>query len=308
MINSNTNISPPPPARQETTKYKFINREFLAEVRYFFKTNKLAYLGFLIIVLLILLAIIGPLIVPYKGDVMTETHVENKFLPPSGEHLFGTDELGRDLFSRVIYGTRISFQIGLIAIGLSIAIGIPLGLIAGYFGKWIDEIIMRISDIFLSFPPLLLSISISALLGPSIVNMMIAISISWWPWYTRLIRGQVVSIRERGFVEAAKSFGVPSAAIIWRHILPNSLAPIIVQVSMDFGSIILTAASLSFLGLGAQPPQPEWGLLINIGKNYFLTNWWYVTFPGLFIFITVMAFNLFGDGLRDYLDPKTRDN
>jgi peptide/nickel transport system permease protein len=308
LINPNTNVSPPPTARQEDMKQRFFNHASLTEARYFFKKNKLAFLGFIIIILLLLLAILAPLIVPYRGDVTAETHVENKFLPPSGDHFFGTDELGRDLFTRVIFGTRISFQIGLIAIGLSIAIGIPLGLIAGYFGKWIDEFIMRISDIFLSFPPLLLSIAISALLGPSIINMMIAISISWWPWYTRLIRGQVVSLRERGFVEAAKSFGVPSIKIIWRHILPNTLAPVIVQVSMDFGSIILTAASLSFLGLGAQPPQPEWGLLVNIGKNYFLTNWWYVTFPGLFIFITVMAFNFFGDGLRDYLDPKTRDS
>jgi peptide/nickel transport system permease protein len=308
MNHSNANVNPPPIARKEESKQRFFSGTFFTEVRFFFQTNKLAFWGFIIIVLLILLAILAPMIVPYRGDVTAETHVENKFLPPSGGHLFGTDELGRDLFSRVIFGTRISFQIGLIAIGLSIAIGIPLGLIAGYYGKWLDEIIMRISDIFLSFPPLLLSIAISALLGPSIINMMIAISISWWPWYTRLIRGQVVSLRERGFVEAAKSFGVPSGKIIWRHILPNSLAPVIVQVSMDFGSIILTAASLSFLGLGAQPPEPEWGLLVNIGKNYFLTNWWYVTFPGLFIFTSVMAFNLFGDGLRDYLDPKTRDS
>jgi peptide/nickel transport system permease protein len=290
------------------TKQKSRIHDFFGEVRYFFKTNKLAFLGFAIIVLLILLAVLAPLIVPYREDIVDETHVENKFLPPSAEHFFGTDELGRDLFSRVIYGTRISFKIGLIAIGLSVAIGIPLGLMAGYFGKWIDEIIMRLSDVFLSFPPLLLSIAIAALLGPSITNMMIAISISWWPWYTRIIRGQVVSLRERGFVEAAKSMGVPPWTIIRRHIFPNSMAPVIVQVSMDFGSIILTAASLSFLGLGAQAPQPEWGLLINTGRNFFLTNWWYVTFPGLFIFITVMAFNLLGDGLRDYLDPKTRDS
>jgi len=306
-MDSNTNIAPPA-AGQNNVKQSVTARPFFTESRYFFKTNKLAFIGFIIIIFLILLAVLAPVIIPYKQDIAAETHMEHKLLPPSSAHLFGTDELGRDLFSRTIYGTRISFEIGLIAIGLSVAIGIPLGLIAGYFGKWVDEFIMRISDIFLSFPPLLLSIAISALLGPSLTNMMIAIAISWWPWYTRLIRGQVVSLRERGFVEAAKSFGVPSMTIIRRHILPNSLAPVIVQVSMDFGSIILTAASLSFLGLGAQPPEPEWGLLVNIGKNYFLTNWWYVTFPGLFIFITVMAFNLFGDGLRDYMDPKTRES
>lgn len=305
---SNVNPNMTPSSLENVSEKPNRTRDFLIEVRYFFKTNKLAFIGFLIIVILILVAILAPVIVPYPQDISAETNLENKFLPPSSEHLFGTDELGRDLFSRVIYGTKISFQIGLIAIGLSALIGIPLGLIAGYFGKWIDEVIMRICDVFLSFPPLLLAIAIAAMLGPSMTNMMIAISISWWPWYTRLIRGQVVSLRERGFIEAAQSIGVPSWKIIIRHIFPNSLAPLIVQISMDFGSIILTAASLSFLGLGAQPPEPEWGLLINIGKNYFLTNWWYVTFPGLFIFISVMAFNLFGDGLRDYLDPKTRDS
>lgn len=306
MINAKQNSTPPPtPSTEKAYKKK---NAFFTEVRYFFKTNKLAYFGFLTISLLVILAVFAPIIVPYPNDVLKETHLEDKFLAPSWAHLFGTDELGRDLFSRVIYGTRISFQIGLIAIGLAVLIGIPLGLIAGYFGKWIDEVIMRICDVFLSFPPLLLSIAIAALLGPSLTNMMIAISISWWPWYTRLIRGQVVSLRERGFVEAAQAMGVPSWKIIMRHILPNSLAPVTVQVSMDFGSIILTAASLSFLGLGAQAPQPEWGLLVNIGRNFFLTNWWYVTFPGLFIFITVMAFNFLGDGIRDYLDPKTRDS
>ncbi|WP_197969796.1 nickel transporter permease [Mesobacillus harenae] len=303
-----TNITPPPSMEKIGSKSTLSNSAFLAEIRYFFKMNKLAFLGFIIIVTLILLALLAPLIIPYPNDVALETHVENKLQPPSADHWFGTDELGRDLFSRVIYGTRVSFQIGLIAIGLAVLIGIPLGLIAGYFGRWVDEVIMRISDVFLSFPPLLLSIAIAALLGPSLTNLMIAISISWWPWYTRLIRGQVVSLRERGFVEAAQAMGVPSWKVIARHILPNSMAPVIVQISMDFGSIILTAASLSFLGLGAQPPLPEWGLLINIGRNFFLTNWWYVTFPGLFIFISVMAFNLFGDGLRDYLDPKTRDS
>lgn len=302
------NTTPPPSMEKISSRLRFLSPAFLSEIRYFFRMNKLAFIGFLTILTLILLALFAPVIVPYPNDVALETHLENKLLPPSAAHWFGTDELGRDLFSRVIYGTRVSFQIGLIAVGLAVLIGVPLGLLAGYFGKWIDEIIMRISDIFLSFPPLLLAIAIAALLGPSLTNLMIAISISWWPWYTRLIRGQVVSLRELGFVEAAKSMGVPSWKVIARHILPNSLAPVIVQVSMDFGSIILTAASLSFLGLGAQPPLPEWGLLINIGRNFFLTNWWYVTFPGLFIFISVMAFNLFGDGLRDYLDPKTRDS
>lgn len=305
-MNISTNNSPPTLENKQVKNQNF--SDAILEIRYFFKQNKLAFLGSVIIGILLIIAIFAPFIVPYPKDIAEATHAANKFMPPSSSHLFGTDELGRDLFSRVLYGSRISLLIGIIAISISILIGIPLGLIAGYFGKWVDEVIMRVSDIFLSFPPLLLSIAIAALLGPSITNMMIAISISWWPWYTRLIRGQVVSLRERGFVESARALGVSPWKIIVRHILPNSLAPVIVQISMDFGSIILTAASLSFLGLGAQPPLPEWGLLVNNGRNFFLTNWWYVTFPGLFILISVMAFNFIGDGLRDYLDPRTRDS
>lgn len=273
----------------------------------FLKTNKLALTGVVIIAILLVVALIGPLLLPYPQDIQQEVHLEQKLLAPSGAHFFGTDEMGRDIFSRVMYGTRISFEIGLLAISLSMLIGVPLGLIAGYFGRWVDEVIMRVCDIFLSFPSLLLAIAIVALLGPSISNMMIAIALSWWPWYTRLIRSQAISVKERGFVEAAKSMGVSPVRIILRHVLPNSLSPIIVQASMDFGAIILTAASLSFLGLGAQAPTPEWGLMISTGRNFFLTSWWYVTFPGLFILVTVMAFNFLGDGLRDYLDPKTRD-
>jgi peptide/nickel transport system permease protein len=296
---------------QETVTASFppasANRRFAGKLLDFFFSNKLAFFGCIVIAILLLAAIFAPLLAPYPKDAYEEVHLEQKLLPPSAEHWFGTDEMGRDLLSRVIYGTRISFEIGILSIALSILIGVPLGLIAGYFGRWVDELIMRICDVFLSFPPLLLAIAIVALLGPSITNLMIAIALSWWPWYTRLIRSQAISIKERGFVEAAKSIGVSPAKIIWRHILPNSISPVIVQASMDFGSIILTAASLSFLGLGAQAPTPEWGLMVSIGRNFFMTGWWYVTFPGLFIFLTVMAFNFLGDGLRDYLDPKTRD-
>ncbi|UFJ40771.1 ABC transporter permease [Brevibacillus humidisoli] len=304
-MNSTKPTTSLPPA--ETSSPVQHARKLAQEFGYFLWTNKLALVGFIVIVILLIIALFAPLIAPYPEDIYDEVHLENKFLPPSADHWFGTDEMGRDIFSRVVYGTRISFEIGLTAIALSLVIGVPLGLIAGYFGRWVDEVIMRVCDIFLSFPPLLLAIAIVALLGPSITNMMIAISLSWWPWYTRLIRSQAVSIKERGFVEAAKTIGVSSPRIIARHVLPNSLSPVIVQASMDFGSIILTAASLSFLGLGAQAPTPEWGLMISIGRNFFMTSWWYITFPGLFILLTVMAFNFLGDGLRDYLDPKTRD-
>ncbi|MBX5477342.1 MAG: ABC transporter permease, partial [Clostridia bacterium] len=169
-----------------------------------------------------------------------------------------------------------------------------------------DELIMRFTDVVLSFPSLLLATAIAAMLGHSLVNAVAAIALSWWPWYTRIVRAQVVSLRERPFVEAARALGVPGWRIVFEHLVPNALAPVIVQASLDFGSVILTLAALSFLGIGAQPPQPEWGLLVNTGRNFFLTNWWYVTFPGLAILVTVAAFNLLGDGLREILDPRTR--
>ena len=265
----------------------------------------LAVSGLTVSFILILIAIFAPLIAPYPGDV-TQTHIQQRFLPPNPSHLFGTDELGRDVFSRVVYGSRISLSVGVLAIGLALLIGVPLGVIAGYSrGIW-DEVIMRITDIFLSFPSLLLAMAISAILGPNLRNVMIAIAISWWPWYTRILRSEAISIRERDFVAAAKASGASWLRIVFHHILRNSLTPIIIQASMDFGSVILTCASLSFLGLGAQPPVPEWGLMISTGRTFFLTNWWIVTFPGIAIFISVLSFNLVGDGLREFLDPKMR--
>jgi peptide/nickel transport system permease protein len=237
---------------------------------------------------------------------MMDTNPQDKLLPPSAEYFFGTDELGRDIFSRVLYGTRISLETALLAVGISLLIGIPLGAIAGASEWYIDEFIMRITDIFLSFPGLLLAIAIAATLGPSLQNAIIAISISWWPWYTRIVRGQAISLKERQFVKAARAIGTPHYKIIFRHIIPNCVAPVIVQASMDMGGVILTVAALSFLGLGAQAPTPEWGLMINTSRTYFLTAWWYSFFPGMAIFVTVLIFNLLGDGLREVLDPKTR--
>lgn len=273
---------------------------------YLLNRNWLQRASLIIIVLLILIAILAPVISPYPDHAISATNPEDKLLPPSSQYLFGTDELGRDMFSRVIYGTRISLQTALIAVALAILVGVPLGAIAGGLGGVVDEIIMRITDIFLSFPPLLLAIAIAAFLGPNLENAMFAIVVSWWPWYTRIIRGQAVSIRERQFVRAARSIGTPRYRIIFNHILPNTFAPVIVQASMDIGGVILTIASLSFLGLGAQPPTPEWGLLISTSRTYFLSAWWYSTFPGLAIFITVLVFNLIGDGIREVLDPRTR--
>jgi len=262
--------------------------------------------GVSILVCVILTAIFAPWIVPYPKDALGATQIKNKFRPPCRAHLFGTDELGRDIFSRVIFGTRISLQIGFIAIGLALAVGVPLGIISGYIGGMVDELIMRVVDVFLSFPPLLLALAIAAMLGPSLNNTMIAIAIAWWPWYTRLLRNEALSVRERDFVQAARALGASCKRIVLKHILPNSMVPVIIQASMDLGSVILTSASLSFLGLGAQPPTPEWGLMVSVGRTYFLTYWWIPTFPGLAIFITALAFNLVGDGLREIMDPRMR--
>ncbi|GAB6178691.1 ABC transporter permease [Desulfotomaculum defluvii] len=273
---------------------------------YLLNRNKLTRLSLMIVLALIVIALVAPLIVPYPQHINLETNPQDKLLAPSAQYFFGTDELGRDIFSRVLYGTRISLQTALLAVGLALLIGIPLGAIAGYFGGFVDELIMRITDIFLSFPPLLLAITIAAFMGPSLHNAMLAIALSWWPWYTRLIRGQAVSIRERQFVKAARAIGTPPLKIVFQHIVPNCISPVIVQASMDIGGVILTIASLSFLGLGAQPPTPDWGLMVSTSRNYFLNAWWYSIFPGWAIFITVLVFNLLGDGLREIMDPKTR--
>ena len=275
------------------------------ESMYLLAKNKLSLLAFAIIILLVAGAILAPVLVPYPEDVYS-THIENKLQPPSEEHIMGTDELGRDVFSRVVYATRVSISTAIIAVGVALLIGVPLGAIAGAFGGWIDNIIMRITDIFLSFPPLLLAIALVALLGSGLTNAIIAIVVSWWPWYTRLVRGQAISIKERKFVQAAETIGTSKAKIIFKHIIPNCISPVIVQASMDIGGVIMTVASLSFLGLGAQAPTPEWGFMISTGRAFFPDKWWCCIFPGIAIFLTVLSFNLLGDAIREILDPKTR--
>lgn len=275
---------------------------------YLLKKNALSKFAFYSVIILVLIAIFIPMFLPAAQNIDQDANPAEKLLSPSSSHIFGTDELGRDLFKRVLLGTRISLQTALLAVGIALLIGIPLGAVAGFFGGLIDEVIMRFTDIFLGFPPLLLAIAISAFLGPNLNNATFAIALSWWPWYTRIMRGQAISLKERPFVKASKALGAPSSRIIVKHIIPNCIAPIIVQVSMDIGGVILTIASLSFLGLGAQPPTPEWGLMVSTSRNYFLNAWWYSIFPGLAIFFTVFIFNLLGDGLREILDPKTRKN
>lgn len=280
----------------------------LRESLYLIARNKLSLTALIILALLIVGALLAPYIIPYPEDLADATHTQIKLQAPSLEHLMGTDELGRDIFSRVVYGARVSLSAALAAVGLSLVIGIPLGAIAGSFGGWVDNLIMRITDVFLSFPPLLLAIAMVAVMGSSLNNAILAIALSWWPWYTRLIRGQAISVKERKFVQAAETIGTGRMKIIFKHIIPNCISPVIVQASMDIGGVILTVASLSFLGLGAQLPTPEWGLMISMGRRFFPDSWWYCIFPGLAIFVTVLCFNLLGDAIREILDPKTRKN
>ena len=223
---------------------------------------------------------------------------------PSSAHPFGTDLVGRDLLTRVMYGARISLRLVVEVLVIAGLIGIPLGLVAGYFRGRIDQVIMRITDVFLAFPALLLSLAIAFVLTPSVQNMTIAIAVTWWPWYTRLVRGEAASVADPPLHRELPRARRSQVRILLRHVLPNSITPVLVQMSMDAGGILLTAASISFLGLGAQDPTPEWGLIVSQGAQYFATQWWFVTFAGLAILFTAIAFNLIGDGIRELLDPR----
>lgn len=275
---------------------------------YLLNKNILTRVALITVLLLILVAIFALYIAPFPEHIFLGNDPANSLNPPSWKNLCGTDELGRDIFSRILYGTSISLRAAVTAVFFAVTIGSFLGAVAGSVGGWLDELIMRVTDIFLSFPPLLLSISIVALMGPSLNNATLAIVVSWWPWYTRLMRGQAISVKEKQFVKAAEAIGTSRMKIISKHIVPNCISPIIIQASMDMGAVILSLAGLSFLGLGAQPPTPEWGLMVSTSKNYFMNAPWYSLFPGIAIFITVLSFNLLGDGMREILDPKTRKN
>jgi peptide/nickel transport system permease protein len=257
--------------------------------------------GAAVFLAIVLAAIFAPLIAPYDP---TAIDFADKLNAPGAQHFMGTNELGQDIFSQVLYGARTSLLVGVVVISLAMAVGVPIGLVAGYFGGYPDTVLMRISDVFLAFPPLLLPIAITAALGSGLFNAMVALAVSWFPWYSRIVRGAVMRVNSELYISAARAMGVGSVRIILRHALPNSLTPIIVQGSMDFGYAILAAASLSFIGIGAQPPTPEWGLMAALSRTRFIDNWWTVGFPGLAIFVTVLAVNLVGDGVRDTLDPK----
>lgn len=268
------------------------------------KKNRLAMLGLVVVLLLIGTSVFAPVIAPYSYE---DQDLLAAFESPSKAHWFGTDEFGRDIFSRIVYGSRISLQVGLVAVSFSIMIGGFLGALAGYYGGRIDNVIMRIMDVLFSVPQLLLAISVAASLGPGLFNLMIAVGISSVPQYARLVRASVLSIREQEFIEAARSIGAKDLKIIFRHILPNCMAPIIVQGTLGVAFAILTAAGLSFIGLGIQPPIPEWGAMLSGGREYIRDHSYMTMFPGLAIMITILALNFLGDGLRDALDPKLKN-
>ena len=272
-----------------------------------FAKNTSAMLGLAIVLCFLIIAAIGPWIVPFPEDAAGSINLDIKLQPPNSIHWFGTDEVGNDIFTRVILGTRVTLQIALIVTGVAMLIGVPLGMIAGLAGGVTQEVIMRITDIFLSIPGLVLAIAIVGALGPGIVNAMLALSLVWWPGYVRLIQAKTLSLKNESYVEAARALGASQLRIVFIHILPNCTSPIVVKASMDMGMAILGAASLGFLGLGAQPPYPEWGAMISIARTYLPDWWWYSVFPGMAISLTVLGFNLLGDGLRDILDPKYRD-
>jgi len=266
-------------------------------------TNPVSAAGAAGVLVLILVTMFAPYIATHDPFVI---HLPEKFLPPSRAHLFGTDYLGRDIFSRVVWGSRISLTVGFITLLESSILGTVIGLVAGFKGGVVDSVTMRITDIFLAFPSIILALAVAAALGRGLTSVMIALGITWWPLYARLIRGQTLSIREEQYIEAARLSGAGGLRIMFKHILPNCIAPLMVQISMDVGFTILAAASMGFLGIGAQPPSPEWGLMCAMGSRYIVQQWWLSTFPGLAIFLSVISFNLIGDGLRDILDPRLR--
>ena len=269
------------------------------------KRNKMAVLGLIILIILVLLAVFADVIANYD-NVVIKQNLAHRLQGPSAAHWLGTDEFGRDIFARLVHGTRVSLQVGIVAVGISIVIGGILGAVAGYYGGKLDNTIMRIMDIFLAVPSILLAIAIVSALGPSIINLMLAISISSVPRYARIVRASVLSIRDQEFIEAAKAIGASNTRIIFRHIIPNSLAPVIVQATLGVASAILSTAGLSFIGLGIQPPAPEWGSMLSGGRQYLRYAWWVTTFPGVAIMITILSLNLLGDGLRDALDPRLK--
>ena len=295
--------------RTASTSLKSRSRlnDYLEDVRiswYRLRRSRLSLSGVLIILAIALAAAAAPYITPYPQDAGKISHFEERLLPPSSEHWFGTDSAGRDVFTRIVFGARVALEAALIVIAVAIGLGVPLGLIAGYLGGWVDLIILRITDIFLSIPGLALALIVASVLTPSLETSSLAISLVWWPWYVRLVRGEVLSLREEQFVEASRALGASKIRVAFREILPNLVSVVTVKGSLDMGYAILWGVAINFLGLGVQEPIPDWGRLLGEGRNLLPNAWWVSTFPGLAMLITVLGFNLLGDGLRDIFDVR----
>jgi len=277
--------------------------ELSERMRIAFRRNPLGALGLFLIVSLMLMAVFAPQIATHDPY---EINVAERLQAPSAKHLFGTDATGRDVFSRVVHGSRISLRVAVMVIAIAGTIGAVIGAAAGYLGGLASEILMRITDVVLAFPTLVLALAVNAALGPGLESAMLAISLVWWTGYARMIRAQVLAAKNELYVEAARAIGASTWRVVVRHILPNCISPTIVQATLDAGYVVLTTAGLSFIGLGAQPPTPEWGFMVSSGRKFMLDQWWWPTFPGLFITLTVIGFNMLGDFLRDLLDPRLR--
>jgi len=271
-----------------------------------FRQSGLSMLGAALVVAVLAIAIVGPWIAPFPGHVAGGVDTANRFLAPSLAHPFGTNELGQDVLSLVLAGTRISVLAGLGVVVLGTLFGTLVGAVAGFAGGWTDEVLMRLSDLKLTIPGLILAMAVAAALGAGLLNMVIAIALSWWPGYARLVRGEVLARKEEVYVAAARAIGASPARILFRHVLPNIVSPVVVKMSLDMGFAILTVASLGFIGIGVRPPTPEWGTLLSVSRSYMPDFWWTAVFPGLAMFVAIFGFNLLGDGLRDVLDPRAR--
>ncbi len=270
-----------------------------------FRRNRLAVAGLVVIAFYVVLAVLAPVAAPHDPYAMS---ADAMLAEPGRDHWLGADPFGRDIFSRLMHGARLSLMVGAIAAGIALIAGTLMGMLAGYFGRWVDAVLSRFMDILFSFPDILLALVIMAILGPSTVNVMIAIGIVYTPIFARIARASTLSVKEAAFVDAARSMGARSMHILWRHILPNITAPLIIQTTLSFAFAILAEAALSFLGLGVEPDAPSWGIMLNEGKNWMEHAWWVAVFPGLAITLAVLSFNVLGDGLRDALDPKLRSS
>lgn len=271
-----------------------------------FRQSSLSMLGAVLVLAVLVLAVIGPWIAPYPEHILGGVDTANRFQSPSWAHPFGTNELGQDVFSLVLAGTRISVLAGLGVVLIGTIVGTLAGALAGFFGGWADEVLMRLADLKLTVPGLILAMAVAAALGPGLLNMVIAIALSWWPGYARLVRGEVIARKEEVYVTAARAIGASPSRVLFRHVLPNIVSPIVVKMSLDMGFAILTVASLGFIGIGVRPPTPEWGTLLSVSRSYMPDFWWTAVFPGLAMFVAIFGFNLLGDGLRDVLDPRAR--